>query len=96
MKWELLVMLDYRPRGRATIANKWLAPKKTDKILNVGCANGFFEKYYLIGKVKRIEGIDINENKIAYAKSITGLDCFKSYNGLDFPFNNGEFKKILL
>ncbi len=88
-------MEEFVPRGRATIALKFLDPQVSDSILDIGCNHGYFERYYLIGKVKKVRAIDIDPEAIEYAQMKDGKEYYVCCNSARLPFPNHEFDKVL-
>jgi len=86
---------EFIPRGRATIALKLLKPKPSDSVLDVGCSQGYVERYLLIGKVKRVMGIDIDRQAIKYAQKKDGSEYYICCNSKKLPFSDQEFDKVL-
>lgn len=88
-------MEEFVPRGRATIALKFLDPQVFDSILDIGCNQGYFERYYLIGKVKKVRAIDIDPQAIEYAQTKDGKEYYVCCNSASLPFPDREFDKVL-
>jgi 2-polyprenyl-3-methyl-5-hydroxy-6-metoxy-1,4-benzoquinol methylase len=68
----------------------------TDIVLDIGCGNGF-NTHFIAEKAKKVIGIDINEENIAYAKRnflSDNIDYF-SANIMDYKFNQ-KFDVIVL
>ena len=86
---------EFRPSGRHTIARRFLQVSPEDSILEVGCHTGYFMRRYLLGKARKVRGVDIDEDAIEYAKARDGDDYYVCCNSNALPFANGEFDKIL-
>ncbi|HDY67932.1 MAG TPA: class I SAM-dependent methyltransferase [Candidatus Scalindua sp.] len=88
-------MEEFVPRGRATIALKLLDPQVSDSILDIGCNQGYFERYYLIGKAEKVRAIDIDPQAIEYAQMKDGEEYYVCCNSASLPFLDREFDKVL-
>ncbi len=88
-------MEEFLPRGRAKIAYKFLNPMPNDSILDVGCAQGYFERYFLIGKVSKVKGVDINLKAIEYCSKKDGKEYYLHCAAEKLPFQDNEFDKVL-
>jgi 2-polyprenyl-3-methyl-5-hydroxy-6-metoxy-1,4-benzoquinol methylase len=86
---------EFRPSGRHTIARRFLQVSSEDSILEVGCNTGYFMRRYLLGKARKVRGVDINEEAIAYAKARDGEDYYLCCSANALPFVDGEFDKVL-
>jgi 2-polyprenyl-3-methyl-5-hydroxy-6-metoxy-1,4-benzoquinol methylase len=89
-----------KPAGRGPFAIELLEPKSTDSVLNIGCFDGALEYYFLRGKVKHFQGIDLNESAVTIAKrwaSELGLptNTFQVSAGESLPFGDASFDKVL-
>jgi 2-polyprenyl-3-methyl-5-hydroxy-6-metoxy-1,4-benzoquinol methylase len=86
---------DFRPSGRHTIARRFLQISPGDTILEVGCHTGYFCRRYLIGRARKVRGIDIDQEAIEYAKATDGDEYYASCNSNALPFDDNEFDKVL-
>ena len=86
---------EFRPAGRHTIARRFLEVSAEDGILEVGCHTGYFMRRYLLGKARKVRGVDIDEEAIAYAKARDGEHYYACCNSNALPFADGEFDKVL-
>jgi SAM-dependent methyltransferase len=86
---------EFRPAGRHTVARRFLRVSAEDSILEVGCNTGYFMRRYLLGKARKVRGVDINEEAIAYAKARDGDDYYACCDSNALPFLDGEFDKVL-
>ena len=81
--------------SRWRIMCQLIAPKSTDRMLDVGCAWGFFERYLLEGKkCSSVVGIDVNRQNIDRAKNTAKAD-FIVASALNLPFKHGSFDKTV-
>jgi len=88
-------MEEFVPKGRHSVALHYLHPSETDAILDVGCSTGYFERYYLIGKVGLVRGVDVFESAIEQAKQRDGDEYYVCSNSSALPFEDETFDKIL-
>jgi SAM-dependent methyltransferase len=77
------------------VARKLLELDSADHVLDVGCGSGYFERWYLIGKVADVKAVDVNEAAIAHASSVSGDGVFQVAAGEALPFEDGRFTKVL-
>lgn len=62
-------LIDERLTGRHKKCIKFCGDLEDKKILNIGCYNGWFERYAIENGCTEITGIDTNENNLLNAKS---------------------------
>jgi ubiquinone/menaquinone biosynthesis C-methylase UbiE len=86
---------EFRPSGRHTIARRFLQISPDDSILEVGCHTGYFIRRYVMGQVKKVRGVDIDEEAIEYARAQDGDEYFVCSNSNALPFADNEFDKVL-
>jgi ubiquinone/menaquinone biosynthesis C-methylase UbiE len=86
---------EFVPRGRHAVARKLLQPSLSDRVLDVGCGSGYFERHYLIGKVERVRAVDVNAAAIAYAQQRGGREHFIVAPAENLPFEDASFDKVL-
>lgn len=87
-------MPEHRLQTRAKKAYNWL-PNKIDRLLDVGCASGYFTIYFK-NKARNVYGIDVNKEFIYRAK--------KKYKNIDFrllkskklPFKSNFFDVVTI
>ncbi len=86
-----------RSRSRAIFLA--LEPSVDDKILEVGCGDGFYQ-YILSSLNKKLQlvGVDVNPNAIDSAKrNLKGKRVkFLVNNAVSLPFKSGSFDKIIM
>lgn len=75
--------------------------KKNDKVLDVGCANGFSSLHHIEKGISSITGIDFSEKMILQAlknkDSLENVDCevfFEVGNVCDIRFNDNQFDVV--
>jgi ubiquinone/menaquinone biosynthesis C-methylase UbiE len=88
-------MEEFFPRGRASVALRFLEPRSSDCILDVGCGQGYFERYFLIGKIHKVRAIDVNPEAIDYAKKRDGDAYYLCGDASHLPFQDREFDKAV-
>jgi len=72
-----------------------LNPQPHDRILDIGCNQGYFERHFLIGKVAEVHGVDYDEAAIEYAKRMDGDQYYTRCDSAKLPFDDNSFDKIL-
>src|SRR3989344_408653 len=86
--------IEHPLEGRGKLTYKWL-PNNINKLLDVGCAYGYYTKFYL-NKCKRVYGIDPNEDFIRIAKEKYPKIKFKVSNAESIPYKDNYFGVVLL
>lgn len=92
-------MLQEQEKRRLDFYLNTLHFKDSDILLDAGCGYGRLSKI-LVNNVKKIIGIDINEDNILYAKEYVGTEKFEGHvvdlsKGI-LPFSNESFDKIVI
>jgi len=88
--------LNFRRADECDEALRWLAPAAGERILDVGCGDGYYD--WLISRTgARVTGIDLHEKRLAFARRRYGGDGAEFLNldaeRADFP--PGSFDKAL-
>lgn len=88
--------LNFRRAGECDAVLRWLAPAAGERILDVGCGDGYYD--WLISRTgARVTGIDLHEKRLAHARRRYGGDGADFLNldaeRADFP--PGSFDKAL-
>jgi SAM-dependent methyltransferase len=86
---------EFRPSGRHTVARRFLQVSPSDDILEVGCHSGYFCRHYLIGRARKVRGVDIDPAAIEHAKALDGDEYYTCCNSNALPFADDEFDKVL-
>ena len=86
---------EFRPAGRHTVARRLLQVSPADAILEVGCHTGYFCRRYLIGRARKVRGVDIDPAAIEHAKAADGDEYYTCCNSNALPFADDEFDKVL-
>jgi ubiquinone/menaquinone biosynthesis C-methylase UbiE len=73
-----------------------LAPKKGEKILDVGCGTGYYLKY-ILDKGAEAYGLDLSEEYIKQAKAYISPNraTLKVASASNIPFKSGYFDQVL-
>jgi len=76
------------------ILAKYLLLDKNEKILDFGCGTGRFTSW-LKERGFKVVGIDITEEMLDVAKKTYPNDIFILYDGIDLPFDDQSFDRVL-
>jgi SAM-dependent methyltransferase len=92
-------MLQEQEKRRLDFYLNTLQLKNSDILLDAGCGYGRLSKI-LLNNVKKIIGIDINEDNIQYAKEYVGTGKFEGHvvdlsKGI-LPFSNESIDKVVI
>jgi len=73
---------------------KWLAPKRGQRWIDIGCGGGAFTEQLMLGCAPRyLAGVDPSEDQLAFARQRSSLktaDLRKS-DAMELPFEENEF-----
>lgn len=69
---------------------------KDKRILNIGCYNGWFEKFMLKKGCDEIIGIDVNDKILQYAQKTVGGVKFIKASVFDIEFPNNYFDLVTM
>ena len=73
---------------------KWLAPKKGQRWLDIGCGGGAFtEQLMLSCAPSYLAGVDPSEDQLAFAQQRSSLKAaeFRKADAMELPFGENEF-----
>ena len=72
---------------------KWLAPKKGQRWLDIGCGGGATEQLMLSCAPSYLAGVDPSEDQLAFAQQRSSLKTaeFRKADAMELPFGENEF-----
>ncbi len=73
---------------------KWLAPKKGQRWLDIGCGGGAFTEQLMLGCAPSyLAGVDPSEDQLAFAQKRSSLKTaeFRKSDAMELPFGENEF-----
>ena len=73
---------------------KWLAPKKGQRWLDIGCGGGAFTEQLMLGCAPSyLAGVDPSEDQLAFAQQRSSLKAaeFRKVDAMELPFGENEF-----
>lgn len=88
--------IEARLTARHKICMQYSEPVKGRKILNIGCYNGWFEKFAIKKRCKQVVGVDLNQKMLQQAKRGVGNAVFLKASVLSLPFSNNYFDQVVM
>jgi 2-polyprenyl-3-methyl-5-hydroxy-6-metoxy-1,4-benzoquinol methylase len=87
---------NFRRMGECRELIRWLDPQPGERILDVGCGDGFYDAE-IARRGSRVVGIDINRKRLAVAEKrhASDLVAFHFMDGEEMAFEDGSFDKVV-
>ena len=88
-------MEDFKPRGRASLGVELLNLAPRDVVLDLGCSEGYVERYLLHGRSRRVVGVDSDPVAVDRARRLDPQGEYYDCPAETLPFPDSTFTKIL-
>jgi 2-polyprenyl-3-methyl-5-hydroxy-6-metoxy-1,4-benzoquinol methylase len=94
--YRALTHRNFRRMGECATLTRWLDPRPGERILDVGCGDGFYD-HRIARRGAAVVGIDIDDSRLATARrrNTTERTEFLHMNAEDMEFPDESFDKVV-